>query len=125
MSREEQLRWEARWGRPAGAAAIAAAVLFLVSGFVFPPKDRDGIESYPDALLSIDAGSGPKEIVAGIKAAYTKEQLVGRSIVVVDNLEPATIRGVQSNGMLLAAKDAAGLALLAPDRDVPPGSLVG
>ena len=54
MSREEQLRWEARWGRPAGAAAIAAAVLFLVSGFVFPPKDRDGIESYPDALLSID-----------------------------------------------------------------------
>ncbi len=75
--------------------------------------------------LTIDAGSGPKEIVAGIKAVYTKEQLVGRSIVVVDNLEPATIRGVQSNGMLLAAKDVAGLALLAPDRDVPPGTLVG
>jgi hypothetical protein len=54
VSREEQLRWEARWGRPAGAAAIAAALLFLVSGFVFPPKDRDGIEAYPDALLSID-----------------------------------------------------------------------
>ena len=54
MSREEQLRWEARWGRPAGAAAIVAALLFLVSGFVFPPKDRDGIEAYPDALLEID-----------------------------------------------------------------------
>jgi hypothetical protein len=54
VTREEQLRWEARWGRPAGAAAIVAALLFLVSGFVFPPKDRDGIESYPDALLSID-----------------------------------------------------------------------
>jgi hypothetical protein len=54
VTREEQLRWEARWGRPAGAAAIVAALLFLVSGFVFPPKDRDGIEGYPDALLSID-----------------------------------------------------------------------
>ena len=54
MSREEQLQWEARWGRPAGVAAIVAALLFLVSGFVFPPEDRDGIEPYPDALLSID-----------------------------------------------------------------------
>ena len=54
MNREQQLEWEARWGRPAGIAAIAAALLFLVSGFVFPPEDRDGIEAYPDALLSID-----------------------------------------------------------------------
>jgi hypothetical protein len=54
VSREEQLQWEARWGRPAGVAAIVAALLFLVSGFVFPPEDRDGIEPYPDALLSID-----------------------------------------------------------------------
>lgn len=54
MNREEQLSWEARWGRPAGIAALVAALLFLVSGFVFPPEDRDGIEAYPDALLSID-----------------------------------------------------------------------
>jgi hypothetical protein len=54
VNREEQLQWEARWGRPAGIAAIVAALLFLISGFVFPPEDRDGIEPYPDALLSID-----------------------------------------------------------------------
>ncbi len=54
MNREEQLGWEARWGRPAGIAAIVAGLLFLISGFVFPPEDRDGIEPYPDALLSID-----------------------------------------------------------------------
>jgi hypothetical protein len=54
VNREEQLGWEARWGRPAGIAAIVAGLLFLISGFVFPPEDRDGIEPYPDALLSID-----------------------------------------------------------------------
>jgi hypothetical protein len=54
VNREQQLEWEARWGRPAGAAAIVAALLFLVSGFIFPPDDRKGIEAYPDALLSID-----------------------------------------------------------------------
>lgn len=58
MNREEQLRWEARWGRPAGVAAIIAALLFLISGFVFPQEDRKGIESYPDALLSIDEAPG-------------------------------------------------------------------
>jgi small-conductance mechanosensitive channel len=58
VTREDQLQWEARWGRPAGIAALAAALLFLVSGFVFPPKDREGIEPYPDALLSIDQNPG-------------------------------------------------------------------
>jgi hypothetical protein len=58
VSREDQLSWEARWGRPAGAAAIVAAFLFLISGFVFPPENRRGIEAYPDALLSIDERSG-------------------------------------------------------------------
>jgi hypothetical protein len=54
VNRDEQLSWEARWGRPAGVAAIFAGILFLVAALVFPPKDRPGIESYPDALLSID-----------------------------------------------------------------------
>jgi hypothetical protein len=54
VNREEQLSWEARWARPAGIAAIVAALLFLAGGFVFPPKNREGIEPYPDALLTID-----------------------------------------------------------------------
>lgn len=75
--------------------------------------------------LTIDAGSGIKEIVAGIKLHYPKETLVGRSIVVVDNLEPAVIRGIPSAGMLLAAKDGAALSLICPDRELAPGSPVG
>ncbi len=58
MNREEQLGWESRWARPVGAAAIAAALMFLISGFIFPPEDRNGIEPYPDALLSIDERPG-------------------------------------------------------------------
>jgi MFS family permease len=58
VNREDQLSWEARWARPAGAAAFVAALMFLVSGFIFPPEDRDGVEPYPDALLSIDERTG-------------------------------------------------------------------
>ncbi len=75
--------------------------------------------------LQIDVGSEKKEIVAGIKESYTREALLGRSIVVVNNLAPSIIRGVESKGMLLAAKQGATLALLGLDKDLPPGSLVG
>ena len=76
--------------------------------------------------LTIDLGSEKKEIVAGVKAFYTRDALIGKSIVVVQNLAPAVIRGVESHGMLLAAKDAGGrLAILSPDQKVPPGSTVG
>ncbi len=75
--------------------------------------------------LLIDVGSEKKEIVAGIKKFYSREALLGRSIVVVHNLAPTVIRGVESKGMLLAAKDGAELALLRPDKDLPVGSLVG
>ena len=75
--------------------------------------------------LQIDTGSEKKEIVAGIKQFYAREALMGRSVVVVNNLVPSTIRGVVSQGMLLAAKDGTMLSLLSPDKEVPPGSLVG
>jgi hypothetical protein len=54
VTREEQLQWEARWARPAGIAAIVAALLMLLSGFVFQTEDRPGVESYPDVLLSVN-----------------------------------------------------------------------
>ena len=75
--------------------------------------------------LTIDVGTEKKQIVAGVKAFYAKEALVGRSIVVVNNLAPSVIRGVESQGMLLAAKDGTTLSILTVDKDVPPGSLVG
>ena len=67
-------------------------------------------------LLQIDVGDdAPKQIVAGIRAHYTAEQLVGKRIVVVNNLQPAMIRGETSNGMLLAASSGDKVVLLTPD----------
>jgi methionyl-tRNA synthetase len=54
-------------------------------------------------LLQVDAGDEQKQIVAGIRQHYAPEQLVGKLIVIVNNLEPAMLRGESSNGMLLAA----------------------
>lgn len=73
-------------------------------------------------LLQIQVGGVEKQIVAGIRGHYEPDQLVGRQIVVVNNLAPATIRGEESNGMLLAASDEQGVVLLRPDRECAPGS---
>ncbi|MGE5280303.1 MAG: methionine--tRNA ligase subunit beta [Deltaproteobacteria bacterium] len=86
------------------------------------------VEPHPNAdrlwVLTVDAGEGTRTIVAGIKPFYAAEQLVGRQVVLVANLAPAVIRGVESCGMLLAASDEAGIAVLSADRHVREGSLV-
>jgi methionyl-tRNA synthetase len=75
--------------------------------------------------LSVDLGEAqPRSIVAGIAEAYTPEQMVGKQVIVVANLAPATIRGIRSEGMILAAGDEAIVGLSALDRDVPPGTRV-
>jgi methionyl-tRNA synthetase len=76
--------------------------------------------------LQIRVGEGEeRQIVSGIADAYTPEELVGRQIVVVYNLKPAVLRGVESQGMLLAASDAEGRAiLLQPDKPSTAGSKV-
>jgi len=66
-----------------------------------------------------------KQIVAGIKKSYSKNELIGKLIVVVNNLEPAVLRGVKSEGMLLAATDSEGLPILiTPEKNVEPGAKV-
>lgn len=75
--------------------------------------------------MDIEIGDERRQIIAGVAETYTAEELAGRLIVVVANLEPAKIRGVESNGMLLAAVDAEGKAiLLAPDKEVATGAQV-
>ncbi len=75
--------------------------------------------------LEIDLGAEKRQIVAGIGQHYEPETLVGRTIVVVANLQPAVIRGVESNGMLLAASQGGKLALVAVDGgDFAPGATV-
>ena len=75
--------------------------------------------------LTIDVGE-ERTIVAGIKQHYTKEELVGKKIAVVANLEPRKPRGVISHGMLLAAsnEDNTSIVLLTLDKDIPNGSRI-
>ncbi len=75
-------------------------------------------------VLGIKVGEVRKQIVAGIRAHYTEEQLKGKKIVIIDNLEPAVIRGVESQGMLLAASDATTLTLVVPERLISDGAKV-
>ncbi len=85
-------------------------------------------EPHPNAdrllVLQVDLGSEERQIVAGIKGHYTPEELVGRQIIVVANLEPARLRGLESQGMLLAATDGDGVVIITPERVVLSGSRV-
>lgn len=71
----------------------------------------------------VKIGSQVKQIVSGIKAYYTPEEMVGKKVMVVVNLKPAKLAGLISEGMLLCAEDADGnLALMVPEKDMPPGA---
>ena len=74
--------------------------------------------------LQVDTGEN-RQIVAGIGKSYAPEELTGKSVVVVTNLKPAKLMGVESNGMLLAATDSEGvLSILTPEKDVKQGALI-
>lgn len=77
-----------------------------------------------DKLLKLQVALGPEKrtIVAGIAQHYQPEDLVGKQVVIVANLKPAKIRGIESQGMILAAADENGLAFLSPERPVEAGS---
>jgi methionine--tRNA ligase beta chain len=70
-------------------------------------------------------GETSRQCVAGIKNFYAKDQLVGKLVVAVVNLQPKSVAGVLSECMLLAAYDAESLSLLTPDKDLLPGTKVG
>ncbi|TMA56098.1 MAG: methionine--tRNA ligase subunit beta [Deltaproteobacteria bacterium] len=85
-------------------------------------------EPHPNAdrllVLRVDLGTEERQLVAGIRAHYDPAALVGRQVVVVANLEPAKLRGVESQGMVLAASDGERVVLLRPDDPVVPGAVV-
>ena len=71
----------------------------------------------------VKVGSQVKQIVSGIKAHYTAEEMVGKKVMVLVNLKPAKLAGILSEGMLLCAEDADGnLALMTPEKDMPAGA---
>ena len=79
-------------------------------------------------VLQVDLGDERRQIIAGIKGHYEPADLVGREIVVVKNLQPRKMRGLESQGMLLAATfytdEQQHVVVLTPEKDVPPGSPV-
>ena len=87
-------------------------------------------EDHPNAdklfILNVDIGTERRTVVAGLRKHYTKEQLIGKKIILFTNLEPVMLRGVRSDGMVLAAVDEEKnlVVLLTPERDVEQGATI-
>ncbi|MBL7134057.1 MAG: methionine--tRNA ligase subunit beta [Phycisphaerae bacterium] len=90
------------------------------------------VSDHPNAdkllVLTIDIGGQTRQTIAGIKGYYSPESLLGKEVVVVANLAPRKMRGMESHGMLLAATvgqdQQQDVVLVGPDKEVPPGSPV-
>ena len=85
------------------------------------------VDVHPDAdrlyVLTLEVGADTRTVVAGIRSAYTPEQLTGKMVIVVANLEPRPLRGVESQGMVLAVKDGDGVRVLTVDGEGCPSGL--
>lgn len=76
--------------------------------------------------LTVDTGIDKREIVSGIAEHFAPEELVGRQVLVLVNLEPRTLKGIESRGMILMGEDASGkLVLLQPGEKTNNGAIVG
>lgn len=90
------------------------------------------VSEHPNAdkllVLQLDIGGETRQTIAGIKGYYSPESLLGKELVVVTNLAPRKMRGMESRGMLLAATVGEGpeqdVVIVGPDKEVPPGSPV-
>jgi len=86
------------------------------------------VEPHPNAdklyVMKVDLGGEERQLVAGLKPYYTAEELNGKQLVVVANLEPAVLRGVESQGMLLAAQEGDDVVIVSPERPMKPGAKV-
>jgi tRNA-binding protein len=83
---------------------------------------------HPDAdkllVLTVDIGDQERQLVAGIKKSYAPDDLIGQSVVMIKNLQPVLLRGVESQGMILAASADGGPILIGPKNEVSPGTRV-
>jgi len=87
---------------------------------------KDAPKSSKLLILKVDLGEGDiRQIVAGIRESYSAASMVGTQVCVVANLKPSKIMGIFSEGMLLAAKDSGGLALVRPENQKQSGSKIG
>ncbi len=89
-------------------------------------EDIEGADKLYKFLVNVGSEIGTRTIVAGLKPYYKKEELKGRKVILFENLEPRTLRGVESQGMMLAAvsENHEKVCLLQPDGDVDVGSKI-
>lgn len=97
--------------------------LELVTGKILSAEDHPQADKL--LILKVDTGEEkPRTLVAGLKGHYDISYLEGTTVIVVANLEPAKLRGVESQGMLLAVQDGDTVSLITPDQPVAAGSKV-
>jgi len=96
--------------------------LDLKIGKIFAAEKVEGADKL--LKLKVDLGKEKRQLIAGIAKFYQPEDLIGREIIVVVNLEPRTLMGIESQGMLLAADNESKPVLLKPDEEVPPGTKI-
>ena len=86
------------------------------------------VSDHPNAdklyVLKVDIGEKTIQLVAGVRKYYQPQELQGKLIAVITNLEPRVVRGVESQGMLLAAQSKDTITILSPEKEVSPGSLI-
>ncbi|MBI2104685.1 MAG: methionine--tRNA ligase subunit beta [Candidatus Omnitrophica bacterium] len=116
-------------GKPAPAPQPAAISIEEFQRLALRIGVVTAAEDHPNAdrllVLTVDIGEGaPRRLVAGIKGSYQAADLIGKHVVVVANMKPATLRGVESQGMVLAASDSGAIVLVAPERPIRAGSTV-
>jgi len=100
------------------------AKLDIRIGKIVEVEDLEGARK-PIYRLKVDLGElGIKNIAAGIKSFYTKEELLGKNIAVIANLDPKSVAGFVSEGMILAADDGTNVCILTPEKELPPGSRI-
>jgi methionyl-tRNA synthetase len=116
-------------GAPPAGAAIAGAIAIddfakveLRAAQILAAEKFAGSKKL--VKMQVDLGTEQRQIVAGIAESYAPEALVGKRIVVVANLKPAKLMGVESNGMVLAGSIDGKAVLLGFDGEVPPGTKV-
>ncbi|MBI4341400.1 MAG: methionine--tRNA ligase subunit beta [Candidatus Omnitrophica bacterium] len=108
---------------PAQASIEDFQKISLKTGIITAAADHPKADRL--LVLTVDIGEGsPRQIVAGIKGFYQPSELVGKQVVVVANMKPAMLRGIESQGMVLAASNGGTLVLVSPERPMPAGSMV-
>ncbi|MFZ3057806.1 MAG: methionine--tRNA ligase subunit beta [Minisyncoccales bacterium] len=94
----------------------------LRAGKILEAKRVEGSDKL--LKLQIDLGEEKRQILAGIGKTYTPEELINKTVIVIINLEPRMLMGLESQGMVLAVKDNNNLSVLVPEKEIVPGSKI-